>query len=396
MLTNEKALYQVKLILDCLPKEEYETIPKDIVNYIENNWKYDESVTIDPNLPLESQNIDKKTYDFLETILKRMDMNKNGYSTMAGFGIASCNTASTTTCGTGSTSTGTTTTTGSTGSASTGTTMTTGNTGNTSTGGVTYGAGSTLEGTTTTITDGTGSSSSTSTTTGTTNSSYTNQSAFTNIAAAYANTTPSATTNSFTTTSGTTSPVAFSFADTDVGTTTATGADSVWGIPYTSESMVTNLNTSCGSLFASNAATTDTTAGAGSSYTGTTTSSSVASGVGGTYASSGTTTGTGTAEDVLFTESSFEHMKLENESMSSEIARLKRIIDSNQEELSKVTATDGLLTNFQKIITEKEEVIAKLADDNRQLVDCINEVPTWVRKVFMKDVNHMLGKGRRQ
>ena len=39
MLTNKKVLYQVKLILDCLPDNEYALIPKDTIDYIENNYE---------------------------------------------------------------------------------------------------------------------------------------------------------------------------------------------------------------------------------------------------------------------------------------------------------------------------------------------------------------------
>ena len=38
MLSNRKMLYQVKLILDYLPEEEYRLIPQDMINYIENNY----------------------------------------------------------------------------------------------------------------------------------------------------------------------------------------------------------------------------------------------------------------------------------------------------------------------------------------------------------------------
>lgn len=42
MLSKAKALYQVKLILDYLPEEEYKLIPKETIEYIENNFEYDE------------------------------------------------------------------------------------------------------------------------------------------------------------------------------------------------------------------------------------------------------------------------------------------------------------------------------------------------------------------
>lgn len=45
MLTKAKALYQVKLILDYLPEEEYRQIPQEMIDYIEENLEYDENIT---------------------------------------------------------------------------------------------------------------------------------------------------------------------------------------------------------------------------------------------------------------------------------------------------------------------------------------------------------------
>lgn len=77
MLTNKKMLYQVKLILDCLPDNEYALIPKDTINYIENNYEYDENIKINPDIPLEEQNIDEQTYRMLEKIIKRVESKGN-------------------------------------------------------------------------------------------------------------------------------------------------------------------------------------------------------------------------------------------------------------------------------------------------------------------------------
>ncbi len=76
MLTKEKALYQVKLILDYLPKEEYQLISKETIDYIEDNFEYDENLTIDPKVPLEKQKIDDKAYNFLEKIIRETEKNK--------------------------------------------------------------------------------------------------------------------------------------------------------------------------------------------------------------------------------------------------------------------------------------------------------------------------------
>lgn len=71
MLSKRKMLYQVKLILDYLPEEEYRLIPQDMINYIENNYEYDENIKINPNIPLEKQSIDDKTYEMLNKIEKQ-------------------------------------------------------------------------------------------------------------------------------------------------------------------------------------------------------------------------------------------------------------------------------------------------------------------------------------
>lgn len=74
-MTKEKALYQAKLIIDNLSEEEYNLIPKDFISYINENMEYDEKITINPNIPLEEQKIDDKTYDILEEMLNKIDKN---------------------------------------------------------------------------------------------------------------------------------------------------------------------------------------------------------------------------------------------------------------------------------------------------------------------------------
>lgn len=77
MLSKAKALYQVKLILDYLPEEEYKLIPKETIDYIEDNFEYDEKFSIDPNIPLEKQKIDDKAYEILDKIVKATEVTKN-------------------------------------------------------------------------------------------------------------------------------------------------------------------------------------------------------------------------------------------------------------------------------------------------------------------------------
>ena len=74
-MTKSEALYQVKLILDYLPEEEYKLIPKETIDYIEENFEYDENISIDPNIPLENQNIDDKAYEFLDKVIKSTEVN---------------------------------------------------------------------------------------------------------------------------------------------------------------------------------------------------------------------------------------------------------------------------------------------------------------------------------
>lgn len=72
-MTKEESLYQAKLILECLEFDEYRKIPDETWNYIEDNMEYNENIVIDPDKPLEEQNIDKQTMDFLEKVLKQIE-----------------------------------------------------------------------------------------------------------------------------------------------------------------------------------------------------------------------------------------------------------------------------------------------------------------------------------
>lgn len=68
-MTKAKALYQVKLIFDAMEESDYKRIPKETIEYVENNMEYDENIKIDPNIPLEEQNIDDYACDFLEKMI---------------------------------------------------------------------------------------------------------------------------------------------------------------------------------------------------------------------------------------------------------------------------------------------------------------------------------------
>ncbi len=76
MLKKEKSLYQVKLILGYLPKEEYALIPQEIIQYVDQNAEYDENIKVNPQIPLEQQDIDIQTYAFLEKMLDKIDSDK--------------------------------------------------------------------------------------------------------------------------------------------------------------------------------------------------------------------------------------------------------------------------------------------------------------------------------
>ena len=76
MISKAKALYQVKVILDYLPEDEYKLIPKETLYYSVDNFEYDENFTIDPSIPLEKQKIDDKAYEILDKIVKSAETNK--------------------------------------------------------------------------------------------------------------------------------------------------------------------------------------------------------------------------------------------------------------------------------------------------------------------------------
>lgn len=68
MLSKPQYLYQAKLIIDCFPKKDYDSIPKETLKYIEDNMKVDSDIVINPELSLEEQDIDPQTWEFLQKI----------------------------------------------------------------------------------------------------------------------------------------------------------------------------------------------------------------------------------------------------------------------------------------------------------------------------------------
>lgn len=78
MLSKSQYLYQAKLIIDCFPKEDYDSIPKEILKYIEDNMNVDSSIVINPEISLEEQGIDPQTWKFLQKIADDVS-NRNFY-----------------------------------------------------------------------------------------------------------------------------------------------------------------------------------------------------------------------------------------------------------------------------------------------------------------------------
>ena len=72
-MTKEKALYQVKLIFDAMDENDYKRIPQETIDYVEQNMEYDENIKIDPDIPLEDQNIDDYACDFLEKMINDIE-----------------------------------------------------------------------------------------------------------------------------------------------------------------------------------------------------------------------------------------------------------------------------------------------------------------------------------
>jgi len=76
-MTKEKALYQVKLVLDNLEEEDYNKLRKEDLEYIYKNMEYDENIKINPNVPFEQLNLDEKAYKLLEVIISNAEINSS-------------------------------------------------------------------------------------------------------------------------------------------------------------------------------------------------------------------------------------------------------------------------------------------------------------------------------
>ena len=72
-MTKPKAYYQAYLVIQCLSKEEYSLIPKDLIAEIESKMEKDPSITVDKTIPLEKQKIDDKAYDILDRVIRAIE-----------------------------------------------------------------------------------------------------------------------------------------------------------------------------------------------------------------------------------------------------------------------------------------------------------------------------------
>ena len=89
-MTKPKAYYQAYLVIQCLSKEEYSLIPKELLDEIKSKMEVDESIVVDKAIPLEKQKIDDKAYDILDRVIKAIEKkygadaidNPNKYATV--------------------------------------------------------------------------------------------------------------------------------------------------------------------------------------------------------------------------------------------------------------------------------------------------------------------------
>lgn len=69
-MRESEVFYYVKEILNTLLPEEYEKIPKSVIDLLEKRAEKPEIITIDVQKPLEEQNIDFKIIEVLDEVLK--------------------------------------------------------------------------------------------------------------------------------------------------------------------------------------------------------------------------------------------------------------------------------------------------------------------------------------
>lgn len=72
-MTKSKAYYEAYLVLQCLSEVEYNLIPKDLLNEITTKMEKDDSIVVDPSIPLEKQKLNDKTYDILDKVITAIE-----------------------------------------------------------------------------------------------------------------------------------------------------------------------------------------------------------------------------------------------------------------------------------------------------------------------------------
>lgn len=72
-MTKSKAYYEAYLVLQCLSDVEYKLIPKELLDEITSKMEKDESIAVDPNIPLENQKLSDKTYDILDKVISSIE-----------------------------------------------------------------------------------------------------------------------------------------------------------------------------------------------------------------------------------------------------------------------------------------------------------------------------------
>ncbi len=72
-MTKPKAYYEAYLVLQCLSEVEYKLIPKDLLDEITTRMEVDESIKVDPTIPLEKQKLSEKTYDILDKVISAIE-----------------------------------------------------------------------------------------------------------------------------------------------------------------------------------------------------------------------------------------------------------------------------------------------------------------------------------
>ena len=72
-MTKPQAYYEAYLVLQCLSKVEYNLIPQSLLDEITSKMEKDDSIKVDPTIPLEKQKLSDKTYDILDKVISAIE-----------------------------------------------------------------------------------------------------------------------------------------------------------------------------------------------------------------------------------------------------------------------------------------------------------------------------------